>query len=108
MNTPLDRSLQIIDKDGKPQWEADLVEDGDPLDPEAAKYRDYIPTWHGFSKNGTADGQLIYADYGRQEDYDELEAQGVNFTDKVVLVRYGYIYRGLKVRLCLMLGTSQI
>ena len=97
MNTPLDRALQIINEDGKTIWNADLVEDGDPLDPEAAKYRDYIPTWHGLSRDGDVEGQLIYASYGRKEDYDELVAKGTNFTGKIVLTRYGAIFRGLKV-----------
>ena len=97
MNTPLDRSLQILDNDGKAVWDADLVEDGNPLDPDAAKYRDAVPTFHGLSKNGTAEGQLIYANYGTKEDYDELEAKGVDFTGKVVLTRYNQLFRGLKV-----------
>lgn len=98
MNTPLDRSLQILDNDGKAVWDADLVEDGDSLDPDAAKYRDAVPTFHGLSKNGTAEGQLIYANYGTKEDYDELESKGVDFTGKVVLTRYNQLFRGLKVR----------
>lgn len=98
MNTPLDRGLQILDKDGSALWDADLVEDGDPDDPEAAKYRDYVPTFHGLSRDGDVQGQLIYANYGRKEDYEELVAKGVNFTGKIVLTRYGAIFRGLKVR----------
>ena len=97
MNTPLDRALQIINEDGETVWDADLVEDGDPLDPEAAKYRDYVPTWHGLSRDGDVEGQLIYANYGRKEDYDELVAKGTDFTGKIVLTRYGGIFRGLKV-----------
>ncbi len=97
MNTPLDRSVQILDSDGTTLWDADLVEDGDPADPEAAKYKDYVPTWHGLSKEGDVQGQLIYANYGRQEDYQELLALGTNFTGKIVITRYGGIFRGLKV-----------
>ena len=97
MNTPLDRSLQILGTDGSVVWDADLVEDGDARDPEAAKYRDSVPTFHGLSRNGEVEGELIYANYGRKEDYDELVAKGVNFTDKIVITRYGAIFRGLKV-----------
>jgi N-acetylated-alpha-linked acidic dipeptidase len=98
MNTPLNSSLQIVGEDGEVLWDADLVEDGDPGDPEAAKYKNAVPTFHGLSDDGDVEGQLIYADYGRQEDYNELEAKGVNFTGKIVLTRYGAIFRGLKVR----------
>lgn len=99
MNTPLDRSLQIIGEDGKAVWDADLVEDGDPRDPEAAKYKDSVPTFHGLSHGGEVEGLLIYANYGRKEDYDELVAKGANFTGKIVITRYGAIFRGLKVSL---------
>lgn len=97
MNTGLERKLQIFEE-GVLVWDGDLVEDGDPLDPEAAKYRDAIPTWHGLSKDGDVKGQLIYANYGTQEDYQNLLSIGTNFTEKIVLVRYGAIFRGLKVR----------
>lgn len=98
MNTPLDRSLEILGEDGEPVWSADLVEDGDPRDPEATLYRDAVPTFHGFSKDGEAEGQLIYANYGSKEDYDLLVKKGADLTGKIVLVRYGGLFRGLKVR----------
>ncbi|KAF6762612.1 vacuolar protein sorting-associated protein 70 [Ephemerocybe angulata] len=98
LNTPLERTLQLLDKDNNVVFDADLVEDGDPLDPEAAKYKDAVPAWHGLSFDGTATGQFVYANYGTQEDYAELIGKGVNLTDKIVLARYGGIFRGLKVR----------
>ena len=97
MNAPLEQGLQILEDDGSVAWAADLVEDGDPADPDAAKYRDFVPTWHGFSADGDVQGPLIYAGYGRQEDYQELLAKGANFTGKIVLTRYGGIIRGSKV-----------
>jgi N-acetylated-alpha-linked acidic dipeptidase len=98
LNTPLDRSLDILDIKGKSIWSADLVEDGDPLDPEAARYKDAVPAFHGLSRGGEAEGQLVYANYGTQEDYAKLVNAGVNFTGKIVMTRYGGIFRGLKVR----------
>ncbi|KAL5527109.1 hypothetical protein ACEPAG_5900 [Sanghuangporus baumii] len=98
MNTPLDRSLDILDADDSVSWSADLEEDGDPLDHDAAKYRTAVPTFHGFSKDGEVEGELIFADYGRKEDYDALEAAGTNLTGKIVITRYGGIFRGLKVK----------
>lgn len=89
-------------------WNADLVEDGDPLDEDAHKYRDSILAWHGFSWHGEAQGQLIYANYGTQEDYQELLSNGANLTDKIVLVRYGGIYRGLKIKGAQELGAAGV
>lgn len=67
MNTPLDRSLQILGSQGETIWAADLVEDGDLRDEEAHKYKDAVPTWHGFSCDGDVTGQLVYANYGLKE-----------------------------------------
>ncbi|KAL1761550.1 hypothetical protein FB107DRAFT_255027, partial [Schizophyllum commune] len=108
MNTPLDRSLEILDDDGEVEWAADLVEDGDPADPDAAKYRDAVPTWHGLSKDGEATGQVIFAEYGRQEDYKALVKKGVDFTGKIVLTRYGGIFRGLKIKGAQELGAAAV
>ncbi|KAG9218840.1 hypothetical protein CCMSSC00406_0001046 [Pleurotus cornucopiae] len=108
MNIPLDRTLSIIGENGDVTWNADLVEDGDPGDPEAHKYKDYVPTWHGLSKDGEAEGQLIYANYGTKEDYDELVAAGTNFTGKIVITRYGAIFRGLKILGAQELGAAGV
>lgn len=97
MNTPLNHSLEILEKDGSVAWTAQLEEDGDPLDEDAANARLAVPVFHGLSKDGDVTGELFYANYGRQEDYDEVERSGVNITGKIALVRYGAIFRGLKV-----------
>ena len=98
MNTPLNRSLQILESDGSAAWTADVEEVGDPDDPGASRYRTAVPTFHGLSKDGEVEGELLFANYGRKEDYDELEAAGVDFAGKIVLVRYGAIFRGLKIK----------
>jgi len=67
LNTPLNRSLSIVNDQGVVEWEADLEEDGDVRDPEANKYRTSVPAWHGLSKDGDIIGELIYANYGNQE-----------------------------------------
>lgn len=60
LDTPLDRNLDILGDDGQPIWSADLTEDGDPLDEDAARYRDYIPAWHGLSGHGTGEGNVCW------------------------------------------------
>ncbi|PPQ63412.1 hypothetical protein CVT24_004922 [Panaeolus cyanescens] len=105
MNTGLDRSLEILGDDGNPVWTADLLEDGDPRDEDAHKYKETIPSWHGLSADGDVSGQLVYANYGRKEDYDELVEQGANLTGKVVLARYGANFRGLKIKGAQELGA---
>lgn len=43
-------------------------------------------------------GDLVYVNYGRTEDFFQLKRQmGINVTGKIVIVRYGKIFRGNKV-----------
>ena len=78
MNTPLDHSLEILDDAGNVVGKAELEEVADETDPEAGKYFDAVTTWHGLSRGGSAKGKLVYANYGRKEDYDALVEQGVS------------------------------
>lgn len=41
----------------------------------------------------------MYANYGRDEDFDELKRLGVNCTGKIVIMRYGKVGRSTKVSL---------
>lgn len=55
-------------------------------------------SWNAYSADGTARGEVVYANYGRAEDYRVLEAAGVSVEGRIVLARYGAVYRGVKVR----------
>lgn len=63
LNTPLDRSLDILDGTGSSIWSADLREDGNAGDEDAAKYRDYIPPWHGLSAHGEGQGHVSHSSH---------------------------------------------
>ncbi|KAL4081569.1 hypothetical protein V8B97DRAFT_1923813 [Scleroderma yunnanense] len=108
LNSPLDHSLEILGPDGSPIWTADLEEVSDEADPLAAKYARATPAWHGISKGGEAQGELINVQYGRKRDYDALVEAGVNFTGKIVLARSGGNFRGLKVKRAQELGAVAV
>jgi N-acetylated-alpha-linked acidic dipeptidase len=54
--------------------------------------------FHGYGVSGEARGQVVYANYGRPEDFTALEKLGIDVKGKIVLARYGGSFRGLKVR----------
>ena len=54
--------------------------------------------FHGYGVSGEATGQVVYANYGRPEDFAALEKMGIDVKGKIVLARYGGLFRGLKVR----------
>jgi N-acetylated-alpha-linked acidic dipeptidase len=53
----------------------------------------------GSSGSGDVTAEVVYANYGRLEDYDHLAAQHIDLRGKIVLVRYGANFRGVKVYL---------
>ncbi|KAH7887556.1 hypothetical protein F5I97DRAFT_1861258 [Phlebopus sp. FC_14] len=108
LNSPLDRSLEILGEDGKVLWSAELEEVADETDPYAYEYANAVPTWHGLSRGGEAQGKMVFANYGRKEDYDTLVNAGVDFTGKIVITRYGGIFRGLKVKRAQELGAAAV
>lgn len=78
LNFPLNHSLEILGEDGNPIWTAELEEVSDGTDPDATEYATAVLTWHGISRGGEAQGKLIYANYGRKEDYDALVDAGMS------------------------------
>ena len=74
-----------------------VTEDAIAADKDSAS-PDAFPAFHGYGVSGDVTGQVVYANYGRPEDFTALEKLGVDVRGKIVLVRYGDLFRGLKVR----------
>ena len=90
-------SLTLLDRStNTPLFTAALTEPILPEDPTSDTYlRNH--TYLGYSPSGDVTAPLVYANYGRPEDFDVLEAAGVKVEGTIVLVRYGACFRGLKV-----------
>jgi len=54
-------------------------------------------TFHGYAPAGDVTGEIVYANFGRPQDFDAIDSLGVSVVGKVVVVRYGKCFRGLKV-----------
>lgn len=46
-------------------------------DPYAGVAMEVFPTFHGYARSGTAAGPVVYANYGRVEDFRTLKEMGV-------------------------------
>jgi N-acetylated-alpha-linked acidic dipeptidase len=66
--------------------------DGDPYqdDPRV------VMPFSGMSPSGDAEAEVVYANYGTPEDFEKLEKLKIDVRDKIVLVRYGQNFRGVK------------
>ncbi|KAJ2555700.1 Vacuolar protein sorting-associated protein 70, partial [Coemansia sp. RSA 1933] len=108
MNYPVDQRVALFNETSQEiLYEASLKEDPVPGD-AATDDPNNIPAFHGLSADGNVTGQLVYANYGSLEDFKALSDSGISVKDKVVLVRYGGMLRGLKVQAAALQGARGV
>jgi len=73
-------------------------------DPAADDPRVGVP-FNGSSGSGDVTGDVVYANYGRAEDFNELAARNIDLHGKIILCRYGSNFRGVKVYLAEQRGA---
>jgi len=56
------------------------------------------PLFNGYAATGDVTASLVYANYGLPPDYEALEKSGVDVKGKIVIVRYGNSFRGVKAK----------
>lgn len=98
LNTPKDHALNLIDTSSHSIVYSPSLREDELKDDPTTQGDDLIPTFHGYSANGNVTAEFIYANYGRKQDFAKLVLAGVDIKGKICIVRYGEIYRGLKVR----------
>ncbi len=69
-----------------------------PIAEDAASALPQYPFANGYSAAGTAEGEVVFVNFGLIEDYAVLDSLGVSVKDKIVLARYGRSFRGIKAR----------
>ena len=67
--------------------------DGDPYQDDSR----VVMPFNGMSPSGDVEGEVVYANYGAPEDFEKLETLKIDVHGKIVLVRYGQNFRGVKV-----------
>ncbi|HUU13968.1 MAG TPA: M28 family metallopeptidase [Terriglobia bacterium] len=55
-----------------------------------------VPAFNAYSPSGDVTAQVVYANFGLPRDYDRLKDLGIDVTGKIVMVRYGKCFRGVK------------
>ena len=55
-----------------------------------------LPAYNAYSPSGDVEADVVYANFGSPQDYKQLEAMKVDARGKIVMVRYGGNYRGVK------------
>ena len=69
---------------------------------------DLLNGWNAYSGSGDVTAQVVYANFGRKEDFDHLGEMSISITGKVVIARYGGNYRGYKVKFAQEHGAAGV
>ncbi|KAL6614546.1 hypothetical protein ACP70R_036816 [Stipagrostis hirtigluma subsp. patula] len=92
LSYPAYRSLSLSAAPGRPAKPFALVQETYPGDPYAEASVEVIPTYFAYSGSGSVAAEVVYANYGHNEDYAYLASRGVDVRGKVALVRYGDLH----------------
>jgi N-acetylated-alpha-linked acidic dipeptidase len=93
MNTPAEISVTITRP--SPSRVVGPHPENVPGDPYENDSRVVMP-FSGYSPSGDVEGDVVYANYGRPEDFDRLALEHIDVRGKIVVVRYGQNFRGVK------------
>lgn len=78
--------------------------DGDPYDENP----DVITAFNAMSPSGDVEADVVYANYGTPEDFEKLEKLNIDVRGKIVLMRYGQNFRGVKVFIAQQHGAAGV
>ncbi|MEA2543973.1 MAG: N-acetylated-alpha-linked acidic dipeptidase, partial [Acidobacteriaceae bacterium] len=67
-----------------------------------------LPAFSGSSPSCDVTAEVVYVNYGRPEDFKRLEDLHISVAGKIVLVRYGMNFRGVKVYLAQQRGAAGV
>ncbi len=94
--TPKTRELTLV---SPTHYQAKLTEP--PVKGDKTSYirKGTLPPFNAYSADGNVTAPLVYVNYGLPQDYKTLARHGVSVKGKIVIVRYGHSWRGIKPRL---------
>jgi len=94
--TPKVREVELV---APTEFTASLTEDSLAEDPSTSVREDLLPPYNAFSVDGEVEGELVFVNYGRPEDYEVLDRYGIDVEGKIAIAKYGKSWRGIKPKL---------
>ncbi|XP_071104721.1 N-acetylated-alpha-linked acidic dipeptidase 2-like [Haliotis cracherodii] len=95
-------TASLVASDGRVLYQTSPGEHA--LSPEDT-HPEAIQPYNAFSPSGNPESELVYANYARDVDFESLIQLGVNVSGKIVIARYGQIFRGNKVNFAYQNGA---
>ena len=93
------RISETLEMLGPKPFTATLQEKDIPGDTTSTAKEPSLPAYLAYQGDGDVTAPLVYVNYGIVDDYKRLEEAGISVKGKIVIVRYGESWRGLKVKL---------
>ncbi len=104
LSYPKEISVSLIEPD---EVELTLEEAGFRVDKDSYS-RDIVPGFHAYSPSAEIEAEVVYVNYGLPGDYARLTELGVDVRGRIVLVRYGESFRGVKVKEAEVRGAAGV
>ena len=91
--TPKERLVEMV---APSPMKLTLEEPAVAVDPTSGQKAEQLPSFNAYSIDGDVTGPIVYVNYGRPQDYDDLERRGISVRGAIVIARYGNSWRGIK------------
>ncbi len=106
LNLPVEIRVEATSADGHTLMTGPSREhvDGDKYDEDPR----VVMPFNGSSPSADITAEVVYANYGRPEDFEKLAQLGVDVKGKIVLTRYGGNFRGVKVYIAQEKGAAGV
>ncbi len=87
---------RLVEMTAPEKFTMKLVEPPVAGDESSKQQKEQLPTYNAYSVDGDVTGPVVYVNYGRPEDFETLERNGIDLKGKIALSRYGGAWRGIK------------
>ncbi len=79
----------------------EYIHEEDPF----SSHPDLTIGFNAYTGSGDVTAEVIYANYGRKEDFELLASMGISVNGKIVIARYGGNFRGFKAKYAELYGA---
>ena len=111
LNKPVKILIEAFDSNGKRLMSGPTRERVDPAKDGGDPFQDdprILPAFNGSSPSGDVTSEVVYANYGTLADFDKLAELGIPVKGKIVIVRYGNNFRGVKAYIAQQRGAAGV
>ncbi|WP_353067225.1 M28 family metallopeptidase [Tunturiibacter psychrotolerans] len=108
LTKPIKIEIEAFDADGKKLMSGPTPEHVDPNKFGGDPFQDdprILPAFNGSSPSGDVTAEVVYANYGTLADFQQLAKLGISVKGKIVIVRYGENFRGIKTYIAQQYGA---